>query len=66
MAGKSVIDWIAFVLVIASAVNRGLVGSFDLDVFGKVFGGYPILIKIVYILVGLSGLYLIYHLTKKK
>jgi uncharacterized membrane protein YuzA (DUF378 family) len=61
---KNVLDWIAIVLVIIGAVNWGLVGLFSLDLVQLVLGSIPILAKIVYILVGLSGLYLIYFLRK--
>lgn len=65
MAKMGTLDWIAMVLVIIGAVNWGLVGLLQLDLVDKIFGGLPILAKIVYILVGLSGLYLIYYITKK-
>ena len=64
MAEKSVIDWIALVLVIIGGLNWGLVGLFKLDLVNKIFGE-SIIAKIVYILVGLSALYMIYYLTKK-
>lgn len=64
MAEKSVIDWIALVLVIIGGLNWGLVGLFKLDLVSKIFGE-SIIAKIVYILVGLSALYMIYYLTKK-
>lgn len=61
---KNVIDWIALVLVIIGAVNWGLVGLFNLDLVELILGGIPILAKIVYVLVGISGLYLIYYVSK--
>lgn len=64
MANKSTIDWIALVLVIIGAINWGLVGLFNYDFVKAILGSIPILQKIVYILVGLSGLYMIY--TAKK
>jgi hypothetical protein len=65
MAKMGTLDWIAMILVIIGAVNWGLVGLLQLDLVDKILGGIPILAKIVYILVGLSGLYLIYYITKK-
>lgn len=62
--GKSALDWIALVLVIVGAVNWGLVGLFNLNVVSAVLGGVPWLEKLVYILVGLSGLYMIYWASK--
>ena len=61
---KNALDWIAIVLVVIGAVNWGLVGLFSFDLVQMVLGSIPILAKIVYILVGLSGLYLIYFLRK--
>lgn len=60
---KSVLDWIVYVLVIIGAVNWGLVGIAGLDLVKLL--QVDLLIKIVYILVGLAGLYLIYLVTKK-
>lgn len=64
MANKTTIDWIALVLVVIGAVNWGLVGLFNLDLVAKLFGA-GMIAKIVYILVGISGLYTIYYMTKK-
>ena len=62
---KNVLDWIALVLVIIGAVNWGLVGIAGLDLVDSILGSIPILAKIVYILVGLAGLYTIYFAVKK-
>ncbi|MEM4264017.1 MAG: DUF378 domain-containing protein [Candidatus Woesearchaeota archaeon] len=62
---KNVLDWIALVLVIIGGLNWGLVGILNLDLVAKIFGSIPILAKIIYILVGLSALYVIYLETKK-
>lgn len=62
---KSIIDWIALVLVIIGAVNWGLVGALNLDLVAAIFGSIAWLAKLVYILVGLAGLYTIYIVTKK-
>lgn len=65
MAKLGTLDWIVMVLVIIGAVNWGLVGLMNLDLVNRIFGGIPLLAKIIYILVGLAGLYLIYFITKK-
>jgi uncharacterized membrane protein YuzA (DUF378 family) len=62
---KSVLDWIAFVLVIIGAVNWGLVGLFQIDLVNSIFGSISWLATIVYVLVGLAGLYMIYYVAKK-
>jgi len=55
---KKVLDVIALVLVIIGGLNWGLVGLFDLDLVAALFGVGSILAKIVYVLVGLSALWL--------
>lgn len=65
MTDKSVIDWIALVLVIVGGLNWGLVGLFNLDLVELILGSIPILQRIVYIVVGLAAIYLIYFATKK-
>lgn len=61
------VDWAAGILVIVGAINWGLVGAFKFDVVMTVFGTSPWLTQVVYILVGLSGLYWLYRmLTMKK
>jgi len=50
---------LAFILVIVGGLNWLLVGLFSWDV-GQIFGGQEMLIsKVIYILVGLSAIYLI-------
>ena len=48
----------AFVLVVVGAVNWGLWGLFNLDLVDMLLGGWPILARLVYVLVGLSGVYI--------
>lgn len=56
---------IALVLVIIGAINWGLVGLFQFDLVAAIFGGEnAILSRIVYILVGISGLISISLLTR--
>ena len=61
---KNFVDWIALILVIIGGLNWGLVGLFGLDLVDLILGGVPVLAKIVYILVGLSALYMIYYASK--
>ena len=54
----AVIDKIALALVIIGAVNWGLVGLFQFDLVAWLFGGVAgVLSRIVYILVGISGVW---------
>ena len=62
---KNVLDWIALVLVIIGAVNWGLVGiNPAYNLVELILGSVPILVSVVYWLVGLAGLYTIYYLVK--
>lgn len=63
---KSNLDTIALVLVLIGALNWGLVGLFNFDIVLAIFEGVPILVKLVYILIGLSAVFLIYQVTQKK
>ena len=52
-----IIKKIALILVIIGAINWLMVGLFELDLVATIFGGSTnILAKIVYVLVGISGL----------
>ena len=64
MAEKNVLDWISLVLVIIGSINWGLVGLFNWNLVEVLLGSIPILVKIVYILVGIAGLYTIYYISK--
>lgn len=58
------IDWIAYALTIIGGLNWGLVGAFDFNLVAAIFGEQSTLSRIIYILVGLSAIYLIYTATK--
>lgn len=55
---------IAFILVVVGGLNWGLLGAFDFNLVSKLLGSWPIVEKVVYILVGLATLVLIF--THKK
>ncbi len=52
-----IIDTIALLLVIIGAINWGLIGFFGFDLVRVLFGNMSILSRIIYALVGISGLY---------
>ncbi len=58
------IDWIAYVLTIIGGLNWGLIGAFNFDLVAAIFGEMSTLSRIIYILVGISAIYLIYTGTK--
>lgn len=52
-----VIDKIALVLIIIGALNWGLIALFQFDLVAAIFGEMSVLSRIVYGLVGISGLW---------
>lgn len=60
----SVLDWIALILIIVGGINWGLVGVFGFDLVAAIFGAMSVISKIVYVLVGLAGIYTIFILGK--
>ena len=52
-----VIDKIALVLIIIVAINWGLIGLFNFNLVEMIFGNMTVLSRIIYGLVGLSGLW---------
>jgi uncharacterized membrane protein YuzA (DUF378 family) len=53
---------IALVLVIIGALNWLLVGLFTFDLVAAIFGTLSVLSRIVYILVGIAGIWLLFTL----
>ncbi len=53
------VDYIALVLVIIGAINWGLIGFFNMDLVRILFGNMSMVSRIIYALVGISGLYAI-------
>ncbi|MBI2031532.1 MAG: DUF378 domain-containing protein [Candidatus Levybacteria bacterium] len=51
---------VSFTLVIIGALNWGLLGLFNFNLVTALLGSVPSLEQIVYILVGLSALYLVF------
>lgn len=56
---------LALVLVIVGALNWGLVGIFDFDLVKYIFGDMSTLTRIVYTLVGLSGVAMMFGGSEK-
>lgn len=61
----SALDWTATILVLAGALNWGLIGFFNLDILSKLFGAETFVTKGLFGLVGLAGLWVIYSLSTK-
>ncbi len=60
-----VIDKIALVLIIIGAIVWGIIGIFNYNIVDALFGVGSIISKIIYILVGISGLWAIKILFDK-
>ncbi len=60
-----ILNIVTLLLIIVGAVNWGLVGFFQFDLVAAIFGGQQAsLARVVYVLVGLSGLYQIVPLLR--
>ena len=52
-----IIDKIALLLIIIGAINWGLIGLFNFNLVDSIFGTMSIVSRIIYTLVGISGLW---------
>lgn len=59
MRKMSVVEWVAFVLVIVGALNWGLVGLFNFNLVTTLLGE-GMLTNLIYDLVGLAALVMLY------
>ncbi len=57
--GKKFLDATALTIAIIGAINWGLIGLFQFDFVAFLFGDMSWLSRIVYVLVGICGLYLL-------
>ncbi len=62
---KHTLEWISIILVIIGAINWGLVGIGGWNVVSMIFGAWPIVERIIYVLVGLAGVAELVMLFKK-
>ncbi len=53
------LDYTILTIAIVGAINWGLIGIFRFDLVATLFGSMSWISRIVYILVGIAGLYLI-------
>ena len=59
-----ILNYIALTLVIIGALNWLLVGFFSFNLVDSIFGELSILSRIIYVLVGISGLWSISFYNK--
>ncbi len=59
MKKMSAIDWIVMIFVVVGGLNWGLVGLFKLDLVAAIFGDMSSISRAVYVLVGISAVYML-------
>ncbi len=57
---------ITLILIIIGGINWGLVGLLNLNLVTLLFGAVPILVTVVYVLVGLAAVYQLWLLIKSR
>ncbi|NLE28130.1 MAG: DUF378 domain-containing protein [Phycisphaerae bacterium] len=59
----NILHTIVLILLIVGAINWGLVGLFSFDLVAAIFGRMSVFARLIYIIVGLAGVYAIifYH-----
>ena len=53
-------DWIALIIVIIGGLNWGLIGLFNFNLIGVLFGDMSILSRLIYTIVGIATLYVLF------
>ncbi len=53
------LDYTILTIAIIGAINWGLIGFFNVDLVALLFGEMTLVSRIIYSIVGLSGLYLV-------
>jgi len=60
------IDKLSFIFVLIGALNWGLLGLLNFNLVSVIFGGIPLLARVIYILVGLSAVNIIVFIFRSK
>lgn len=64
MKKMSGFDWLVMILAVVGGINWGLVGAFNFNLVDVIFGSWPSIVRIVYVIIGLSGIYVLANLGK--
>ena len=56
MSNKNV-HMTTFLLMVVGGINWGLVGLLNINLVEMLFGSWPVVVQVVYVLVGLSAVY---------
>ncbi|QGU95193.1 DUF378 domain-containing protein [Clostridium bovifaecis] len=62
----SLIDKISLLIVIFGSINWGLIGLFNFNLVKFIFGMIPLLERLIYIAVGLSGVNTLLFIKKSR
>ncbi len=62
----NILSWVTLVLVVIGALNWALVGLFRFDLVAFLLGPLSILSRIVYVAVGVAGVYMLIFISLKK
>jgi uncharacterized membrane protein YuzA (DUF378 family) len=65
MKNFNMFDWITLAILIIGGISWGLIGVFGFDVVSALFGNMTTLTRVIYSIVGLSGLYVMYLVSAK-
>ena len=57
---------IALIFTIIGAINWGLIGFFQFDLVASIFGNMSVFSRIIYSIIGISGLYAISFLFRDR
>lgn len=63
------LNCLTYTLILIGAINWGLVGFFNFDLVARIFGDMGLITRIIYILVGLSGIisaFMVYPMIKNE
>ncbi len=60
------VHMVSWVLVLVGALNWGLVGLFGFNLVAYLLGGWPMVERVVYVLVGLSAVLMLFAFSCKK
>ena len=60
-----ILNIISLALIIIGAVNWGLLGFFQFDLVAAIFGDMSVFSRVIYSLIGICGLYTLYHFLLK-
>jgi uncharacterized membrane protein YuzA (DUF378 family) len=58
------LNLITFILVIVGTLSTATTGLFNVNLVTSIFGSVDVLAKLVYFLIGVSGVYMLIHSKK--